>query len=460
MEFINVWNFPYKVSVSVNKEFLKLLKGKLKIKYKNLKVIHATTFNYQSYSYFKQLLSLNLVWFRDLKFLVDLCKLVDIPLSDLEKNILAYRTTRGRCEIENPKLPVIITPLFDMIVGHIFGDGNSVKTEGRELYFNYRQFDKTYRDLFIKKVENIFGLIRYNHKYFDSLKRVYLPTIVSSIIANYYSLKSEDFLSDRCIIPDKMFSHSKEHLLAFLVSIIIDEGYIDSAQIVIALNNKNLIYDLSKICDILNYEYKITQDKKIKEKWILYILADGTKTFWSDYLNLRKTYPLVDLGYKGNQIKDFILRKKKKWRTSAENVNKNSIIRLLKERSMTIKDLSKILLISRQGTRFHIKNLEKMDLVKIVGKGKENSNLYKLVKYVKLPVKKRGRSRQYNVTYDNIFQLLMEFGKLDTKAISKKLNMKRTTVYTLLKNLERKHKIKAVGEKVYKTHPCIIWSLT
>jgi sugar-specific transcriptional regulator TrmB len=54
----------------------------------------------------------------------------------------------------------------------------------------------------------------------------------------------------------------------------------------------------------------------------------------------------------------------------------------------------------------------------------------------------------------------MEFGNLDTKEISKKLRMRRTTVYTLLRYMESKKIIKKVDLKVYHTHPTIVWSLT
>lgn len=460
MEFINIWDFPYKTSVSLDKEFLRLIKQRLKDKYEKVKIAFGKLDTEITYSYFKQILSPNSRGFKDLKVMVGLCNILDIPLANFQKNILAYRTSRGMCVIRTPKLPVTVTPIFDMIVGHIFGDGNSVKTEGREMYFNYRQYDKELRDLFIKKVEDVFGTIRYRNNYFDSLKRVYLPTIISSVIANYYSLKSEDFLSDRCTIPDKMFLHPKEHLLAFLVALIIDEGYIDSAQIVVSLYNRKLILDLGKICQQAEYDCTIKQDAKIKKKWILYILADGTRKFWRDYSNLKKMYPSICMGYKEERVENFILRKGKKWRTLSENATKNSIIELLKGRAMTINELSKILLISRQGIRFHVKYLERRGLVAISGKGKENSNLYKLLKEVKLPVKGRSKSRQYGSTSSKITQLLAEFGKLDTKTIGKKLGMKRGTIYTILRHMEKKHKIRHAGVKFYRTHPAIVWSLT
>ena len=205
-----------------------------------------------------------------------------------------------------------------------------------------------------------------------------------------------------------MFSHSKDHLLAVLIAFIIDEAYIDSGQIVITLHNKKLISDIGRICKILGYNHTISSDKKIQIRGIIYILEEGVKIFWKDYLILKEKYPLVYLGYKEDQIKDFILRKQKIWRTQAEGITKNSIIDLLWHKPRTIRELAKLFLVSRQGIRFHLKQLEKMGIVKKIGKGKLGSDIFALVRYEKLPQTKKGRSRQYGITTTQIIELLKE----------------------------------------------------
>jgi len=460
MESIHLWNFPYEVSIDLNSKFLIRLRSELKNKYGTWHSIYSSVKPQINFASFKNILKPSFPNFRDLKLFIKICDNLSIPLKELEKNVVAYRTTRGRCIIKNPKFPIKINPIFDMIIAHIFGDGNSVKIEGRELYFNYRQFDKVYRDLFLKKVESLFGKIIYEENYFDSLNRIYLPTIVSIVLANYYSLKSEDFLSDRCIVPEKLFSHSKEHLLAFLIAFILDESFIDSGQIVIALHNKKMISDLGKICDILGYKYTISGDKKIPIKGTIYILENGVKKFWKDYLFLIKKYPLVFLGYKEDQIKDFIIRKQKNWRTQSKGISQNTIIELLWKKPRTIRELSKLLLISRQGIRYHVKQLEKIGILRKAGKGKLGSDIFVLLKYQKLLENKIGKSRQYGVTTNEIIELLREYKELDTKELSKKIGMQRTTVYTLLRHMERKRLVKKCDLKIYKTHPSIVWSLS
>jgi len=459
MKLIHIWNFPYNVSILLKKSFLIYLRSELKNKYRYLRLIHKFISPNSNFSSFKNILKPSYVNFRDLKIFIKICNDLSVPLYELEKNILAYRTTGGHCLMKNPRLPIEVNPIFDMVIAHIFGDGNSVKIDGRELYFNYRQFDNELLNLFLKKAERLFGKIKYENNYFNQQKKIYLPTITSLILANYYSLKSEDFLSDRCVIPEKMFSHSKDHLLAVLIAFIIDEGFIDSSQVVISLRNKRLVSDIGRICDILEYKYTIREDKKISNKATIYILEDGTKRFWDDYLVLKKKYPEVNLGYKEDQIKDFILRKEKRWRSESQGITKNVIINLLKDKPRTIRDLAKILLISRQGIRFHLKKLVKGRIVRKDGKGKKGSDIYSLLKFVQVPVARKGRSRQYGATKEKIIELLMEFGKLDTKEISNKLKMRRGTIYTLLRYMQKQKIIKRIDKKVYKTHPSTVWCL-
>ena len=79
---------------------------------------------------------------------------------------------------------------------------------------------------------------------------------------------------------------------------------------------------------------------------------------------------------------------------------------MLRESNKTIKELSKILKISRQGVKYHLNELVKMKLVEKLGIGFAGSDIYKLKVYTKLPVTKRGLSRQYGVTTKNVIDLL------------------------------------------------------
>lgn len=457
MKYIHIYDFPYKVSISVKEDFLNSVREKFKIKYKKLKNGYDDIEPNLSFSRFKSIMSPSSKYFIPLQILIGICSHLEIPLKELEQSILAYRTKGGRSVIYNPILPVKVNPIFSMLVAHIIGDGNCVKLHGREMYFNYRQYDKKILSFFIKKIGRVFGDIKFNENYFFSLKRVYLPTIISLILGNYYSLKPENFLSDRAFIPQKMFTLPREHLLAVLIALIIDEGTIGSSEIVIGLYNKKLIDDLGKVCKKLCYECSIGKGKNGKRHF-LYILSNGTKKFWKDYLSLKRKYPEVFLCYKEDQIRDFILRKEKYWRSKSQGITKNSIIDLLKKKPRTTKELAKILLISKQGIRFHLKELEKIGIVKKIGKGRTGSDVYNIIKICSTISGPKGRSRQYGVTIKRITKLLEERGKLDTRDLAGLLNMKRNTILNFLKKLEKEKVVIRVG-KSRRMHPSIIWSL-
>jgi DNA-binding MarR family transcriptional regulator len=297
---------------------------------------------------------------------------------------------------------------------------------------------------------------KYPNEYFKKGRRIYLPSILSLILSQYYSLSAEDFLENNVIIPTPMLNKSKNYLLAMLVAFIIDEGTIDSGQILIRLQNKKLINQLLEICHKLDYKSNITYSKK---EYCLYILSDGVKKFWSDYMSLKKEYPEVFMGYKEDKIKDFILRKEKILRSKGQNSTKNVIIKLLKEKPRKISELSKLLLISRQGIKFHIKSLEKKNIVKrkTIARGKLGGDTYKLIKFVRFSEKRKGLSRQEGVTKDNILALLKN-EKLSAKDLAKKLKIDSNTMRTFLYTIEKEGLIERAGkQKVDAHHYKLLW---
>jgi len=127
--------------------------------------------------------------FRDLKLFVKICKDLKISLYKLEKNVVAYRTTRGRCITRNAKFPIEINPIFDMIYCIYFLVMKFYQNRRKRTVLYYRQFDKKHRYLFLKKFESLFGKIVYKENYFDSLNRSYLPTRTSIYLVNNYGKK-------------------------------------------------------------------------------------------------------------------------------------------------------------------------------------------------------------------------------------------------------------------------------
>jgi predicted transcriptional regulator len=450
MERIHIWSFPCDVSVLLDKSFLIELRSQLKRKYGGWRRIHAELCPHEPFDSFSDRFDLSYRTYRPLATLVVACNKTGSPLSQLEKSIRAYRTTRGRAEVSDARLPVRVSPIFNMLIAHIFGDGCCQKGHRRELNMNYRQYDPVLLSNFIKKAEVVFGRLKYRREYFYESKRFYLPSVCASVLAHHYSLGAEDFLSHRAVVPQVIFSKPRAHMVAFLTAFIIDEASIDSSAIVITLCNKELVDGLGKLCGTLGYAHTVRAKT-------LYILADGVRRFWRDYLLLKKRYPEVNMGYREEAIKDFILRKNKYVRTNGEGKCLNNIIVLLSEKQRTINELSKILTISRQGARFHIKKLQTDRVVEMVGEGRAGGFIYSLKEKKVYPASTRGMSRASGVTRKRI-QILLKKPRT-THELSHILKINPSSVRDALNGLESQGKIRIRKKIVPKTHPAYLWGL-
>jgi DNA-binding Lrp family transcriptional regulator len=457
MELIHIDKFPLAdVSILISDKFLRRIKKRSKTAYKNTRSLYDALGKPMPFATFKNSLEPAFISYRPLWLILLLCENLRINTKELENDIISYRTKKGTIIIDNPKIPIKVSPIFDMLIAHAIGDGNCTRYKGRIPSFSYRQYRNEILKLYIKKAERVFGKLNYKNEYFFDAKRVHLPSALSYILYTFYSMKPEDFLGNGAYIPEKMMSHSKDHILAVLIAFILDEGYIDSSEIVIGLKNKRLLDDLEQVCCKLGYK---TSLKYNGTRGALYILAEGTKNFWKDYKALKRKYPEIDLDYKEQQIKNFIIRKNKKWRGRGQGQTPNNIIKLLKDGEKTVKELAGLLLISRQGTKFHLRGLERMGIVKRIGKGYANSDIYRLAKYEILPVKNRGRSRQYGITDDTIMNLLKQ-KSMTTRELADEIKVNMATTLHFLTTLEDDGKIKRMGQKIHKTHPSIVWACT
>lgn len=363
---INIWELGSKVSVRVRLEFLKLVNIQIKQQYGSKPKFHHLLKKYSDISFlvFKSNLKPSFKYFTDLHLLINSCLLLDISFFELQDNIIAYKTTKGVNFIEYPILPIKITPIFDMLVAHHIGDGCLMNChKNRKDYFLYRQYDKHYRDLYIKKIESIFGKIRYRSDYTHnaSTTQVYAPVVVSELMYTYYGLNRRSFISETARIPEQLFGKDSYSKLAFLIGMIIDEGHVDSCLIVIRLKNQELIKDLSRLCDDLGYKNSVKLEKEGYA--CLYILSSALDKFYKDYLVLLSIYPETDLGFKGLKIQQFIgrINKPKIYRPG----NKEILLNLLSKEDLTVNELTTSLNMTRQGVRYLINQLIKDEKIEV-----------------------------------------------------------------------------------------------
>ncbi len=260
MEEINIWELGDNIHIKLKRDFLtktnKLIHKNFKSKEKfynkiidKITVPYHTFRNLLKYSYYNS-------FYSPLDVFLVCCDYLGIPREELQRDIESYKTKGGYNIIETPILPIKITPLFDMVLAHNIADGTVINCGGkRQDYFGYRQFDKELRILYIKKIESIFGKIKFKiGNYFENTTRPYCPAVLSQLFFKYYHLNNKSFLSREARLPDEILTKDKEYLLAVLLAFIIDEGNIDSTLINITLKNPDLTKDIYMICKTLDYD--------------------------------------------------------------------------------------------------------------------------------------------------------------------------------------------------------------
>lgn len=372
---INIWELGTKVNVKLRIEFIDRINAAIKTQFGTKRKIHAALSQYYDipWASFRLRMKRGYRYFVDLEIFYHLCKLLDIPLNEFQANILSYKTRKGWNCIEQPKLPIEITPVFDMLVAHNIGDGTVINCGGnRKLYFGYRQFDHHYRNLYLRKIEAVFGKVRYRsaYPYSEHTTRIYSPIVCSELMFKLYGLTATSFKSEIARIPKEIFTKDWRHKLAFLIGIIIDEGNIDSCLIAISMKNEPIITDLQRICNDLGY--RTTMRKKgTLGMYCLYILSKSLPKFYSDYELLISEYPEVDLGKKGAKILEFLNRMSKP-KLYIEG-NKPKLLVELTNGALTVNELAQRLNMTRQGARYLVNQLiqeNKLELQPILKFGK------------------------------------------------------------------------------------------
>lgn len=382
MEEINIWDLGLKINIKLDQSFLKKInllirkefKSKEKFYNKELKekinVPYDTFRNLLKYSYY------NTGFFAPLEVFILCCDKLGINKREIQKNIESYKTRRGWNIICKPILPIKITPIFDMLLAHNIADGTVINPKrNRQIYFGYRQFDRDLRLAYINKIESLFGKIEFKKKdYFEKTTRPYCPAVLSQLFFRVYDLNEKSFLSKSARIPQKVFEKESDYLLAVLLAFIIDEGSIDSTLITIRLKNVELVKDLYKLCEILRYKSTI----KIRDPYGgLYILRDGMKKLFKNYKQFIMQYPEASLGKFQEKIENSLkVYDRKIYKTKG---NRELILKMLRLEELTVNQIATKINMTRQGVRFHIHNLEKMDKIRKKGFIGEGNIVYEVV---------------------------------------------------------------------------------
>jgi hypothetical protein len=361
MNGIDILDYDGLINIKLKEEFLRRLNKSIRDKFGSkgnmYSILKNKYFLKIPLSTFKARLKNSYKYYIDSEIIKYSCLELGISLKEVQTNMIGYKTKRSHNNILNPKLPIKITPISDMIIAHNIADGGLVRPNGRKPYFGYKQFDRKLRESYIEKLNFIFGEIKRCNK---NAKTVYCPAALTKVLMEYYEMDRNSFLSDKARLPDKIKNGNKESLLAILIAFIIDEGYVDSSGIYIGLKNKGLVDDLKEICDKLCYD--ITRGIRKDRIDYIYLKAEALLKFHKDFLNLKNKFPVLNMGYKEEKLFEFIKRSKKPKRYIKGN--KMKVKRLFFEEKMNSNEISKELNMTRQGVRYHINRIIKENNIK------------------------------------------------------------------------------------------------
>ena len=156
VEDINIWELGERINIRVNQEFLNIINHEIKRVFVTKANAHAALSLYHSLpiKVFCQNLKSSYKYYIDLEIFLGLCTILNISRYELQRNIIAYKLRRSHNYISSPRLPIRISPIFDMLIAHHIGDGNVVDPKrNRRPYFSYRQFNQQNMHLYQKKLE-------------------------------------------------------------------------------------------------------------------------------------------------------------------------------------------------------------------------------------------------------------------------------------------------------------------
>ena len=363
---VHLWDAynPNKISVDLNKnlkdKIRELIGDKIYSTAKILK-IHPTRL-YDYFIYQKTPIPLSI--------LLKISKLFNIPLLEIEKNIILYKNmfVPLKNSIKNPKLPLEIDPYFTSLIANLFFDG-SVPEDGKGTY--YHQKDEKIMNDFISKVKTIFGDVQYSlRKDHRGVLKCRLPRLIGEICREVYKVNSFGTFNSR--VPDLVYTYVREHKLAFILTGILDEGSITyDGSIQFGVSNKNMVEDFKRLCNDVGLNTSNIGENKLNHYYYLYIKSP--EKFYSILQEFNKKYPLVSLRYKKERLKDYLeiknhpgLRNK----TGGDDRKRRILLSLKEEK--TINSLSKDLLILPRSLRRHLDILIKRKLISKRKIGREN----------------------------------------------------------------------------------------
>ncbi|MFH1471633.1 MAG: winged helix-turn-helix domain-containing protein [Nanoarchaeota archaeon] len=299
---------------------------------------------------------------------------IDNPLMhDIEKNIVSYECSGKAIAVNNPILPVLLTPELVSVIFHLCGDGHI--GEGRTVS-SYRQMTPEALNNFLKKLNNCFGAFKLNESEFKDGKLV-IPRVITEFYKHYFELNSCNW--DVARIPESIKQMNKDFLTAGLLAFMVDEGHI-SHSVEIYSKNKLLLQDVLSIAASLGLETSHI-DEKFKEgklsSYRVRLSLENMDKLCRGMKKLSKEFPTCTLCHKSKHLENIANRQARNWKQRDDGETKELILTHL-DAPITSKVLAERVGIGISTLNEHMLQLQKSGSVRNVSRI-GNANLWRKV---------------------------------------------------------------------------------
>lgn len=262
--------------------------------------------------------------------ILELSKITGISSGKLNKNVISYRSGGRGNWVYNPRLPIKVTPEFESLIFHLFGDGCAGNFTP-----SYFQKNREANQQFLRKLTTCFGdfsVTRYRNKW-----QIRFPKAVTDILTHFY--KIESYHSDKIKIPSKIYQSSKLNKLACITAFILDEGNIRDL-INISSKNKKFLAELKGLIESCGYACRSIKPHKPSNTFYLNLSNKSIERFYQDYIDLIKQFPCCGLANKHKSLVYIISRRKNK--SDIKDID-GAILNLLKKNKLTTMKIAQIL---------------------------------------------------------------------------------------------------------------------
>ena len=290
--------------------------------------------------------------------------LMDDELREKLKNNICLLKAHGKSiPVLNPKLPINESPAFYRIVAHMIGDGSA---SGNKVPY-YANTCKQLREQF-KQDLNIFGHVKVYETKTTTTPIVCFPKVITDILS--YILNVKFSYPNR--VPKSIFHASDECKSSFLRALFDDEGTI-STNLAISMNHPNLVNEIRSLVDSFGIETSKVMIKKNKLNKDNYYFSIRSKSFKMFRDKIGFSHPK-----KKNNLDAAISRKYRKQRTRPVEIIDKYVINILRKKQTRTIELANELQFTLAHMLFHLKRLEKRNLIK--RSGYKNKILWSLIK--------------------------------------------------------------------------------